>query len=306
MPRPGRERSTLVISALEWHAVEQSVQSEADLIVVDLDDLVAPDHKVQARCNAVRALQEIDWKTRTKAVRVNALNTHYGYSDLTEVVRGAKGSLDLLIIPKVDCAADVKFVDSLLSQLEQDQLFAHRIQLEVQIETARGLLNVGEIAFASSRIEALVFGPGDYAASMRFPIEAQAEEQSSSLALTVTRGLFAQHQIAMAGRAAGLRVLDGPYGYINDLEGFARCCSEAHAMGYDGKWCLDLHQVVIANGAFLPTPVQIQYSQEIVDAYAQATTSQQSAVYFKGRLIDTAMIKSANDTLDEARHAKLK
>jgi citrate lyase subunit beta/citryl-CoA lyase len=285
--------------------LEQAVHIEADLIVIDLDDLVAPEHKAKARLNAIKALREIDWKSRTKAIRMNALNTPYAYLDLTEVVRGAGRGLELLLVPKVDRAEDVQFIDSLLTQLEKDQHLSHQIQLELQIETALGLSNVTEVASASFRTKALVFGPGDYAASMNFPIQADNETNSQNSTLANSRWQFALHQIAIAARAAGLRIIDGPYGDINDRDGFVRSCQEAHTLGCDGKWCLDLNQVAIANEIFLPTSAQINYAEEIFSVYEEATASQQSSVFLRGKLIDLASLKSAHNTLNKARQAGL-
>ena len=297
------ERSPLILPATDWQALEQAVSTDADLIVIDLDDLVAPEHKVKARLNAIKALTEINWESRPKAIRINALNTPYAYLDLTEIVCKAGQSLELMLIPKVDRVEDVQFIDLLLGQMETDQHFSHQIRLELQVETALGLANVNEIASASFRATALVFGPGDYAASMNLPIQPDNGTDSNNPPLVSSRWQFPLHQIAVAARAASLRIIDGPYGDINDHGGFVRSCQEASALGYDGKWCLDLSQVAIANEIFLPTLSQIQYAQEILGVYAEAAASQQSIVFLRGKLIDTASLKSAHNTLNKAWQA---
>lgn len=299
------ERSSLIVPASDWRALEQAAHTDADLIVIDLDDLVPPEHKVKARLNAIKALREINWEARPKAIRINALNTPYAYLDLTEIVCKAGQGLELMLIPKVDRVEDVQFIDSLLAQLETDQHFLHQIRLELQIETALGLANATEIASASFRTTALVFGPGDYAASMNFPIQPDNGTNSNNSVLVNSRWQFALHQIAVAARAAGLRIIDGPYGDINDQGGFVRSCQEARSLGYDGKWCLDLSQVAIANEIFLPSSSQIQYAQEVLSVYAEATVAQQSIVFLRGKLIDLASLKIAHSTLNKAGQAGL-
>ena len=204
----------------------------ADEVFMDLEDSVAPGAKEEARANIVQALKEGDWTGKTVVVRVNGVPTKWCYRDVIEVVENAGQFLDCMMIPKVEYATDVTFVDDLLRQIEDTIGLDRRIGLEVQIETATGITNIDDIAEASERTETLIFGPADMSASLGLP--------------TVTAGLpmpgypgdhwhYVLSRILIAARNAGLQAIDGPYLLIKDLEGFREMAVRARGLGYDGK-----------------------------------------------------------------------
>ena len=166
------ERSVLATPASSWRMIEKAVTSAADVVFLDLEDAVAPEEKAAGRQNVIRAVRELDWGTKPRLYRVNALDTPFFYRDLIDVVEATGDRLDLVMVPKVDRPEDVYVVATLLAQIEANKGLQNRIGLELQIETAEGLLNCDRIAKVSPRIEALVFGPGDYAASVRMPLAA--------------------------------------------------------------------------------------------------------------------------------------
>ena len=140
--------------------------SAADVINLDLEDAVAPDDKPQARKNIIEAINTLDWGKKTVCVRINGLDTPYWYRDVVEVLEETNGRLDMIMIPKVGCAADVYAVDALVSAIEAAKGATKRIALEVIIETAAGLAHVEEIAASSPRMQAMSLGAADFAASM--------------------------------------------------------------------------------------------------------------------------------------------
>ena len=292
------ERSTLVYPATDWKLLENALSSPADRVLIDLDDLVATQNKTGARKNAAKALVDLDWENRPRAFRINAWNTPYAYSDLSEILSEAGKSVDLLVVPKIDRPEEVVWVDSLLTQLENTLGLQHSIQLEIQIESAEALLKVGEIARASRRTEALIFGRGDFAASMGFPL---ATYPMSAAEQNRLQWQYPLYQIAVAASAAQMRTIDGPYADIDDLIGFRASCEESNCLGYQGKWCLNLEQVQIANQVFCPSNEQIQYAIEILTTYEQATANGDTLVFLQGKLIDAAVLRSANFTLNRAR-----
>jgi len=149
--------------------MSKAVALPADEIMLDLEDGVALTQKEEARTKVVRYFMDYDWGGRVRAYRINGLDTPFAYRDIIDVVEQAGASMDVVVIPKVEKAADVQFVDLLVTQIELRMGLEKRIGLEASIETALGMLNVREIAFASPRLEALVFGIADYGASLTMP-----------------------------------------------------------------------------------------------------------------------------------------
>ena len=215
------------------------------MALCDLEDSVAPSEKEQARAQVVGAIRDQDWGDRVLCVRVNDWATRWTYGDVIEVVGGAGTRLDEVMLPKVETAHEVVALDLLLSQVERNAgLPVGHVGIEVQIETARGLLQVEQICAASPRLEAVVFGPADFAASMEMPVLTGGVE---------LRGYPGDHfhyafsKILAAGRANGLQVIDGPYLKIRDLDGLRRYCERTALLGFDGKWAIHPDQVVVIN-----------------------------------------------------------
>ena len=165
----------------------------------------------------VEALRTHDWQGKTRVVRINQVTSEFAFDDLREVITGAGDVLDCIMVPKVRNAGDVAFVDRALLQLEQSLGFAvGRIGIEAQIEDAEGLMRADEIAFSSTRLETLTFGPADFSASMQLPSLTVRNND------TYPGDLFhyVLFKLAVAARAAGIQVIDGPYLAIHDVEGY--------------------------------------------------------------------------------------
>src|SRR5687768_5102611 len=152
--------------------IGKALASDADVVMIDLEDAVAPDAKAAARSTVAEALREGNWRGRPRAFRMNALDTPWFVRDLVEVIEGAQGHVDLIVVPKVGRPEDVHTVATILASLEVAAGAQEPIALETQIESAAGLAHCEAIGTASPRVEALVFGPGDYAASLRMPLAA--------------------------------------------------------------------------------------------------------------------------------------
>ncbi len=168
--RPARlRRSCLAVPGSNPKMMAKAAGGEADQIFLDLEDAVAPEEKKSARAKVVEALNTNDYRGKVVVVRVNDATTRYCYDDIIELVRGAGDAIDCLMIPKVQDAGQLWFVEYLLNQLEADLSTSKRIGLEVQIETGTGSVNMSEIAQVTDRTETLIFGPGDYAANMGVP-----------------------------------------------------------------------------------------------------------------------------------------
>ncbi len=277
----------------------KALASAADSVFLDLEDAVAPDGKAGARKEVIRALMELDWRSRPTLYRANALDTPYFYRDLIEVVEEAGDRLDSILIPKVQRPEDLGVADTLLSQIELAVgLEPGKVKLEGQIESAEGLVNVDGIAGATDRLEALHFGPGDFAASLRMPQRSIGAMDEWDAAYPGHRFHYAMQRIVVAARARGLRAVDGPLADYRDAEGLRESCLIARSLGFDGKWCIHPAQVEVVNEVFSPTESEIEWAKRVVEAYEEASAAGKGALTVDGQMIDAASIKLARNTLD--------
>lgn len=291
------ERSVLSTPGSDWRMIEKALASAADVVIVDLEDAVAPDQKVAARGQVGRALAELDWAGKPGTFRINALDTPWFYRDLIEIVESAGDRLELIVVPKVNRPEDVYVLATLLTQLELAAGLTRPIGLEVQIETATGLANCEAIAAASLRIEAVIFGPGDYAASTGLPQTAIGAPDRWDQSYGGHRFHYPMHRLLVAGRAAGIRVIDGPYADFRDEAGLRRSCLTARALGYDGKWAIHPVQIAIINEVFSPTVEEVLWARKVIDAYEAAAAAGSGAMALDGLMIDAASIRMARATL---------
>ncbi len=294
-------RSCLSVPGSSPKMLSKAPGLPADEVFMDLEDSVAPGAKEEARQNIVQAVKEGDWTGKTVVVRVNDVSTKWCYRDVVEIVENIGDHIDCLMIPKVQDAGQVMFVDHLLRQIEDTIGLDKRVGLELQIETATGLQHVHEIAHASDRAETIIFGPADMSASLGLP--------------TVTAGLPMPnypgdhwHHVLMtiliAGRAAGLQVIDGPYLVIKDLDGFREMSLRSRALGYDGKWALHPGQIDVLNEVFAPTQDEFDKAEAMLEAYEHATDVQLTgAVMFGTEMIDEASRKMAEQVAQRGRAA---
>jgi citrate lyase beta subunit len=294
-------RSILAVPASNLEMAGKALASAADAVFLDLEDAVAPDEKAGARAKVVRALRELDWRSRPTLYRANALDTPYFYRDLIEVAEEAGGRLDALMIPKVGRPEDLHVVATLLYQIELSTgLESGKIKVEAQIESAEGLLNVDAIARATERLTALHFGPGDYAASVRMPQRNIGTMDEWDGVYPGHRLHYAMQRIVVAARAVGLRAVDGPVADHRDREGLRESCLVARSLGFDGKWCIHPAQISVVNEVFSPTEKEIEWARKVIAAYEEANAAGSGAISVDGQMIDAASIRMARNTLDLA------
>jgi citrate lyase beta subunit len=285
--------------------IQKGVASDADVVLLDLEDAVAPNAKADARKLVVRAATDLDWRGKPRTFRMNALDTPYFYRDLMEIVEGADGAIDLIVVPKVNRPEDLYVVDTLLTQIEAAAGLTGPIALEAQIETAEGLVNCEAIARASGRLEALIYGPGDYSASVRMPSGSIGAMDEWDEVYPGHRYQYVMHRILAAARAAGVRAIDGPYANFRDAEGHRKSCLIARSMGYDGKWCIHPAQIELTNELFSPSVAELDWAQRVIAAYQEANARGLGAVSLDNKMIDAANIRMAENTVALARAAGL-
>jgi citrate lyase subunit beta/citryl-CoA lyase len=290
-------RSELAVPASNDHMFTRAASSEADLVFLDLEDAVAPAHKEAARANAITALTELDWGRAVRAVRINGLDTGWCHDDIIEIVTHAGEHLDTIVIPKARTARDVWWVDVLLTQLEAKLGLRRPIRLEVLIEEVEGLANAEEIAVASNRLDALIFGVGDFSLSQG------ARVDTNFVPLGEYPGDFwhyARNKVLVAARIAGVEPIDAPYPDYRDLEGYERDARRASLLGYTGKWAIHPSQVPVANAVYSPTAEEIALARRNVTAYRDGEANGLGAVGVDGVLVDAAHAKMAQATLERA------
>ena len=311
MNRARLHRSELAVPGTNDRAIEKAATLGADVVFLDLEDAVAPDDKEQARTNAIDGLGAHDWSGGAISVRINGLDTHWCYRDVVDVVEAHGAILDTLLVPKVGSASDVEFVATLLDQIEQRNGWEPgRIGIHVLIETAKGMANVESIARARpDRLEAMVFGVADYAASVQArttnigganPDYAVLTDPDASGAREIHWGdqwHFGISRMVAACRAEGLRPIDGPFGDYRDTEGYRAAARRAAALGCEGKWAIHPSQVALANEVFSPADAEVERAERILQAMEEAAKEGKGAVSLDGRLIDAASIRMAENLM---------
>lgn len=293
-------RSCLAVPGSDPKMLGRAADSPADQVFLDLEDAVAPESKKAARHTVIEALHTHDYGSKIVVVRVNDVTTRYCYDDIIELVRGGHAQLDCLMIPKVQDAGQLWFVENLLNQLEADLETSRRLGLEVQIETGTGSVNMTEIALVTNRTETLIFGPGDYAASLGVP---QLDLGMIEREYPGHQWHYIMAQIVNNARAVGIDAIDGPFGDYKDPEGYRESATRAKLLGMDGKWCIHPSQVELANEVFSPTQDQFEYAAGLLESYEEALRSGRGAATYRGKMIDEASRKMAQKLVDRGRAA---
>jgi len=274
--------------------IEKAKSLPADEVFLDLEDAVAPDAKAQARTRVAAALSEPGWAGQLRGVRVNDWTTPWTHADVIDVVSAAGASLDIVVLPKVSDVSHIQALDLLLSQLEATHgLPLGGIGIEAQIENAEGLTNIDAIA-AAPRVQALVLGPADMAASLNMRT-LEVGEQPEGYDVGDAHH-YVLMRILVAARTRGILAIDGPYLKVRDIDGFGRIAGRSAALGYDGKWVLHPDQIAAGNEIFSPRQEAYDHAELILEAYEWHTSQAggaRGAVMLGDEMIDEASRKMA-------------
>ncbi len=304
-PRRERlQRSELAVPATSDRFFAKACDGDADVVFIDLEDAVAIRLKDEARGRAVAAINGLDWRDKTLALRINGLDTAWALRDLVDVV-GQCPRLDMVLLPKAGSAFDVRFVDHVLTLIEREQRRDKRVGIEVLIESSQGVAHAEEIAAACDRLEAMIFGIGDYTVDMRtndvdFGTPSERYAVLTGLQADGTRQRhwndqwhFAMARIANACRACGVRAIDGPFTNFGDPDGYRASAIRAAALGFEGKWAIHPSQVAIANEVFSTSPEQTAWAERVLGLLDAAAAEGRGAVNDGGVLVDLAHAKQA-------------
>ena len=269
---------------------------EVDHVFLDLEDAVAPSAKEAARGMVVEAVNGLEWRPRTVSVRINDVETEWCHDDIIEIVTGTGARLDTLMLTKAKCAADVLFVHLMLDQLESKLKLTRRIGIECLIEEVEGMMNVDEIAACSDRLECLVFGMGDYAASQQMQIAAVG----ASGGYPPDLWHYPRYRMTIACRANGIDPVDGPYADFRDPDAYRKEAERAHVLGMSGKWAIHPSQVALANEVFTPSAEAVAAARAQQAAYEEALAKGLGAINVDGVMVDAASIRIVRNLLDRA------
>jgi citrate lyase beta subunit len=272
-------RSVLYMPGANTRALEKARSLPADALIFDLEDAVAPDSKEAARGNVVLAAQSKAYGKREIAIRCNGLATEWGPADIEAI---ATSGADAILVPKVESAAEVTHVVSLLDTAGAPPTLA----VWAMIETPKAILRAEEIAGSHPRLTLFVMGTNDLVKDMR------ARHTPMRLPMVTALGLG-----MLAARAYGLTILDGVYNDIRDVEGFRAVCQQGLEMGFDGKTLIHPSQVEPCNEVFAPSAAELEMAGKIVAAFKAAQAEGKGVVTVDGRMIENLHVEQAERAL---------
>lgn len=269
-------RSVLYMPGSNPRALEKAQSLPADALILDLEDAVSPDAKAAARQLVCEAVTSRPFGKREVIIRVNALDTDWGETDLNAV---AGVGADAILLPKVNGATDVHAAEAVLKSAG----LSGETTLWCMMETPRGILHAEEIAGASERLAGFVMGTSDLVKDLH--------ARHTPMRLPVLASL---HQCILAARAEGLTVLDGVYLDLNDEEGLVASCEQGVDLGFDGKTLIHPKQIAAANHVFAPSDGEIDFSRRIIAAHAEAMEEGKGVVLVDGKLIEALHVEDAH------------
>jgi len=279
-------RSVLYMPGANTRALEKARSLPADALIFDLEDAVAPDAKDAARTNVVLAAESKAYGKREIVIRCNGIATPWGEPDIAAI---AKSGADALLVPKVESAAEVTHVVSLLDTAGAPPSLA----VWAMMETPKGMLRAEEIAGSHPRLALFVMGTNDLVKDLR------ARHTSTRLPLITALGIG-----MLAARAHGLAILDGVYNDIKDVEGFRAVCRQGVEMGFDGKTLIHPSQIEPCNEIFAPSAEELAMAGRIVAAFRQAQAEGKGVVTVDGRMIENLHVEQAERALALAEAIK--
>ncbi len=278
------------------------IAARVDVLLGNLEDAVKADNKEAAREGLVRVAQDNDFGETQLWTRVNSLDSPWGLDDITRLVPAIGDKLDVIMVPKVEGAEDIHYVDRLLAQLEAKAGLARPILVHAILETARGMVNVEEICAASPRMQGLSLGPADLAADRRMKTTRVGGGHPGYLVrqdptgddLTAGRATYQQDlwhytvaRMVDACASNGILPFYGPFGDIKDVVACEDQFRNAYLLGCVGAWSLHPVQIDIAKKVFSPDPADVAWAQQVIDAMGDGT----GAVMIDGKMQDDASVK---------------
>ncbi|MFP5473981.1 MAG: HpcH/HpaI aldolase/citrate lyase family protein [Gammaproteobacteria bacterium] len=295
--RPQRlRRCQLSVPGSSEKMMQKAAALGVDFVFLDLEDAVAPKEKRPSRARIVDALNGLDWGRTVRCVRINDLTTEYAYEDIIEVVEGAGKNLDVIMLPKAMSAADVQFVDKLLTMMEKKLGLKKRIGIDVLIEEVEAMMRVEEIAASTPRLECLIFGMGDYSASQGVSMK----DVGGASGYPGDIWHYQRQKLTIAARAHRIDAVDGPFADFKSPDEYREECRRAMILGMVGKWAIHPSQVEIAQEMFSPLAADVSRARDMIKAYDAALAQGLGAVQYEGKMIDIASVRIVRNLVERA------
>jgi len=270
--------------------IEKATTLGVDCVCMDMEDGVAITHKAEARAVIAQAMKELDFGKSERCIRINSVGSGFEKYDLAAA---AATNPDAVVVPKVETAQQLRSISEYIEMYElASKMEIGTIRMLVGVETARGILNLKEIAEADRRLEAIIFGAEDYAAS----IGATRTKESTEV-------LYARSAVVMACAANELQAIDMVYIDFRDAEGLRAEANQGAQLGFSGKQIIHPNQVTPVQEAFTPSGEAIEYAQRVVAAFAASRKEGRGAFALDGKMIDMPLLKNAQKVLERARAA---
>ena len=276
-------RSPLFMPGSNARALDKARNLPADVIILDLEDSVAPDAKALARDQVAQAIAAKGFGKREIWVRTNSLDAHWWNDDFA---MAAQAKPDGILVPKVSSVADLKTIGDRLAALKADP----SIKVWAMIETARAVLDADQLGKASrdpnTRLAGFVFGPNDIARETRIRMLPGRDAMIPMITHCI-----------LAGRAHGLEIFDGPYSDFSNVDGFAAECAQGRDLGFDGKTLIHPGQIEACNAIFTPPEEEIAQARKIIAAFEQPENAARGAIRLDGQMVERLHADMARRTI---------
>ncbi len=283
-------RAILYVPGNDRRKIEKATTLGVDCICMDMEDGVAVNRKEEARAVIGQAVRELDFGRSECCIRINSLGSGWETDDLRAALDAAP---DTIVVPKVEMAEQVRWVSDRIGTHEQkSELAVGGIRMLIGVETAAGILNLKEIASADPRLEAIIFGAEDFAASIGATRTPEATEV-----------LYARSAVVTACAANSLQAIDMVCIDFQDIEGLRREAGQGARLGFSGKQTIHPNQIGPVQEAFTPEDAAIAYARRIVETFSASQAEGKGAYALDGKMIDKPLLKAAQNVLERARAA---
>ena len=283
-------RALLYMPGDDRRKIEKATTLGVDCVCMDMEDGVAIARKKEARAVIAEAMKELDFGSSERCIRINSVGSGFEKYDLAAALAA---NPDSIVVPKVETAAQVRAISDYIEMYELSARMAVRkVRMLVGVETAKGILNIKEIAESDRRLEAIIFGAEDYAAST-----------GATRSKEGTEVLYARSAVVTACAANDLQAIDMVYIDFHDTEGLRLEAEQGAALGFGGKQIIHPNQVTPVQEAFTPSDEAITYAQRLVDAFTASQKEGRGAFALDGKMIDMPLLKNAQKVLDRAKAA---
>ena len=283
-------RALLYMPGDDRRKIEKATALGVDCICMDMEDGVAVTRKAEVRAVIARAMQELDFGASERCIRINSIGSGFEEQDLAAALAAHP---DAIVVPKIETPEQVRWVSDRIDTYElSGGVMSGSIRLLIGVETAKGIFNLREIATADRRLEAIIFGAEDYAASV-----------GATRTKGATEVLYARSAVVMACAANDLQAIDMVYIDFRDLDGLRLEAEQGAALGFSGKQIIHPNQVVPVQEAFTPSAEAIAYARRVVETFEASQREGKGAYALDGKMIDMPLLKNAQKVLDRARAA---